>query len=63
MLVWVIDARALPEFKLWLRFSDASEGVVDLRQLIHLDRRPIVRELRDPTVFACISVASDTVVW
>ena len=27
MMVWVTEARALPEFTLWLRFSDASEGM------------------------------------
>jgi hypothetical protein len=63
MVVWVTEAKALPGFKLWLRFSDASEGKVDLREFIEADRRPIVRQLRDPAVFADLKVASDTVVW
>jgi hypothetical protein len=63
MLVWVTDARALPEYRLWLRFSDDSEGVVDLREFIHADRRSIVRELKDPAAFSNVTVASDTVVW
>src|SRR5947199_10279723 len=29
-MVDVLRVKALPEFKLWLRFSDASEGVYDL---------------------------------
>ena len=63
MMVWVTEARALPEFTLWLRFSDASEGKVDLREFIESDRRLIVRQLRDPAVFANLRVDADTVVW
>jgi hypothetical protein len=36
---------------------------VDLREFIEADRRPIVRQLRDPMVFANLRVESDTVVW
>jgi hypothetical protein len=62
-MVWVTEARALPEFALWLRFSDGSEGKVDLREFIESDRRPIVRQLGDPEVFANLRVDADTVVW
>ncbi len=48
MLIWVTEARPLENFTLWLRFSDCSEGKVDLREFIESDRRPIVRQLRDP---------------
>jgi Protein of unknown function (DUF2442) len=63
MLVWVTEAKPLENFTLWLRFSDRSEGKVDLREFIESDRRPIVRQLRDPAAFADLKVASDTVVW
>jgi len=63
MVVWVTEAKALPDLKLWLRFSDASEGEVDLREFIEADRRTIVRQLRDPVVFATLRVDADTVVW
>lgn len=63
MMVWVIEARALPGFRLWLRFSDDSTGEVNLREFIEADRRTIVRELRDPAAFENIRVESDTVTW
>ena len=63
MVVWVTEARALPGFKLWLRFSDSSEGEVALREFIEADRREIVRQLLDPAAFAAMKVDSDTVVW
>lgn len=63
MMVWVKEAKALPGYKLWLSFSDLSEGVVDLREFIASDRREIVRQLIDPPMFANLTVDSDTVVW
>ena len=62
-MIWVTDAKALPDFCLWVRFSDNSEGEVDLKSLIAGDQRPVVTALRDPAVFAAIRVEMDTVVW
>ena len=62
-MIWVTEARAMPEFRVWVRFSDATEGAVDLRELIFSDSRPIVAALRDPQEFARLTVQSDTVVW
>ena len=62
-VVWVTDARALPGFRLWVRFSDESEGEVELKDFVFTDTRPIVAALRDPEVFAAVRVDMDTVVW
>lgn len=62
-MIWVTEARAMPDFRIWVRFSDATEGAVDLRELIFSDGRPIVATLRDPREFARVTVQSDTVVW
>lgn len=63
MVVWVTEARVLPGFRLWLRFSDAACGEVDLREFVERDHRTIVRQLCDPAAFADIRLESDTVVW
>lgn len=63
MVVWVTEARALPGFRLWLRFSDAAGGEVDLREFIERDHRAVVQQLRDPVAFADIRLDADTVVW
>jgi len=63
MVVWVTEARALPGFRLWLRFSDAACGEVNLRDFVEMDHRSIVRQLRDPVAFADIRIDADTVVW
>jgi len=63
MMVWVTEARAMPGFRLWLRFSDGACGVVSLRDFFESDHRPIVRQLSDPAAFDDIRVEADTVVW
>lgn len=63
MMIWVIEAKPLSEYRLWIRFSDGTEGVVDLRNLIASDECPIVQALSDPEAFAAIRVEMDTVVW
>jgi hypothetical protein len=62
-MIWVTDAKALPGFCLWVRFSDDTEGDVDLEDFVASDPRPIVAGLRDPAAFAAIRVELDTVVW
>ena len=62
-MIWVTDAKALPDFCLWLRFSDNTEGEIDLKDFIASDERPIVAALRDQTAFSAIRVEMDTVVW
>ena len=32
-MIWVTDARTLPDYRLWVHFSDATEGEIDLKDL------------------------------
>ncbi len=62
-MIWVTDAKHLGGYRLWVRFSDKTEGEIDLTTLVMSDERPIVSALRDPATFAAIRVDMDTVVW
>jgi hypothetical protein len=62
-MIWVTDAKALPGFRLWVRFSDNAEGEIDLKDFVASDSRPVVAALRDPVAFSAIRVEMDTVVW
>ncbi len=62
-MIWVTDAKALSDYRLWVRFSDRTEGEIALRDFIMSDERPIVAELRDRDKFSATRVAMDTVVW
>ena len=63
-LVDVIDARALPNRKLALRFSDGREGVVAVDDIVDA-YTGVFAPLRDPNYFASVSVDRElgTVVW
>ena len=62
-MIWVTDAKALPDFCLWVRFSDNTEGEVNLKDFVANDPRPVIAALRDPAIFAAIRVEMDTVIW
>jgi len=62
-MIWVTDAKALPDYRLSVSFSDGSEGEVNLKDFIEADPRPIVKALHDRAVFSAIRVEMDTVVW
>lgn len=62
-MIWVTDAKALSDYRLQVRFSDGTEGDIDLREFIESDERPIVKALRERSAFVAIRVEMDTVVW
>lgn len=62
-MISVTEVKALPECPLWVRFSDGSQGSVDLKEFIVTDPRPVVSALRDPALFAAVRVEMDTAVW
>ena len=62
-MIHVTDARHLGGYRLWVRFSDATEGEIDLADLVLNDKRPIVVALRNQAVFAAMRVDMDTVAW
>jgi hypothetical protein len=62
-MIWVTEAKALADYRLWIRFSDGTEGEVDLKAFIESDSRPIVSALCDRAAFAAIRVEMDTVLW
>lgn len=62
-MIWITEAKALPDFRLRVRFSDGTEGEIDLKDFIARDTRSVVTALRDPLVFSALRADMDTVVW
>ena len=60
MLIHVTDARHVAGFTLWLRFSDGTEGEIDLSDELEGE---VFLPLRDPGFFRSFEVALDTVTW
>ena len=62
MLFDVVEVKPLEGTKLWLRFEDGTEGVVDLSDL---ELKGILAKLKDPDFFARAYVDPElgTVAW
>ncbi len=61
-MVHVLRLRALDGCRLWLRFTDGSEGVRDLSDLI-ASGGPMVEPLQDPDYFARVFVEMGVPAW
>jgi hypothetical protein len=63
MLQDVVAAKALGDYRLYLRFEDGVEGTLDLAP--HLSFRGVFGPLRDPAYFGQVRVDRElgTVVW
>jgi len=56
----VIDVRFVGAHRLWLRFDDGVEGLVDLSDRLE---GPVFGPLRDPAAFAQVRIQAGTVAW
>ena len=62
MLPHVVKAKYKKDYKIWLRFNDGSEGVVDLKDQLYGE---MFQSLRDKKRFRSFRVDPelDTIVW
>jgi hypothetical protein len=62
MLYRIVAAKALPDYRLWIRFHDGIEGEVDLS---HLVGKGVFRRWEAAREFARVRVdpETETVVW
>ena len=58
---WVTDLEARDKFKLWLRYSDGTEGVVDLSDMAHTE---LFADWQKPGVFEQVVIGENgEVMW
>ena len=62
-MLWITKAIYCQDYKIDLRFNNGKGGIIDLRDTILQDKRPIFQELRDFERFKQFKVDMDTVVW
>jgi Protein of unknown function (DUF2442) len=63
MMVDVIEARALADYRIFVKFEDGVQGEIDVTELIALEG--VFASLRDPSRFAEVRVHPElgTVCW
>jgi hypothetical protein len=64
-MVWIINAKYVKEYQIWLRFNDNTEKIIDLKAKILSEQRKIFLPLRDPDCFKKVifNPESDTIEW
>lgn len=60
MLIHVVEARAVGDHRVWLKFNDGLEGEIDLAD--ELDGE-IFEPLRAPAYFAAFRLEGHTLTW
>ena len=59
----VVSVRALPEYRLTVRFADGTEGEVDISALVRRPDAGVFAELADPIAFSRAYVLDGAVSW
>ena len=62
-MVWIKDAEYVEDYKIHVTFSNGESGIIDLKEVIYNDKRPVFSELVDITKFRQFKVDFDTIVW
>jgi hypothetical protein len=59
----VVEAEALPGFRLRVRFRDGRAGIVEMSDFIHSDEAGVFAALRDEELFRQATVTLGAVTW
>ena len=59
----VSEVRAMPDYKLWVRFNDGVEGTVSMAGLVHSTQADVFAALRDEELFFKVSFQYGAVTW
>ena len=63
MLLQVVEARCLDNYRIHVKFNDGVEGDVDLKDTISKDHRAIFKPLLDLAYFSGFRLDLNTVCW
>jgi hypothetical protein len=64
-MIWVVDAKYVKDYQVWLRFNDNTEKIVDLKQKVLSETRQVFLPLKDREYFKQVvfNRESDTIQW
>ena len=62
-MVWIKEADYIEDYKIHVTFNNGDSGIIDLKEVICNDKRPVFRELIDIAEFRQFKVNFDTIVW
>jgi hypothetical protein len=64
-MVWVVEAKYVKDYQVWLRFNDNTEKVIDFKHKIFSEKRTVFMPLKDVEYFKQVFLnhESDTIQW
>ena len=63
MILHVISAEYVDDYKIKVTFNDSTTGVADFKETITTDHLQMIRELKDLKKFRDFTVEAFTIVW
>jgi hypothetical protein len=64
-MVWVVEAKYVKDYQVWLRFNDNTEKIIDFKNKIFSEKRIVFMPLKDVEYFRQVFLnrESDTIQW
>jgi hypothetical protein len=62
-MVWVEKAKYVEEYKIWIKFNNGSEGIIDFKPILEKDQHPIITDLLNLHKFKDFSADVGTLCW
>ncbi len=59
----IAEVRPMPDYRLWVRFNDGTQGTVSMSGLIHSPSAGVFTVLRDEEIFSQVSLSYGAVTW
>ena len=60
---YITHAKYIKNYQIEITFNDKKNGILDLKDIILKDHRPIFQELQDEKKFSQVKADMDTIVW
>jgi hypothetical protein len=64
-MVWIVDAKHVKDYQVWLRFNDNTEKIIDFKEKVFSETRKIFLPLQKMEYFKLVFLnrESDTIQW
>jgi uncharacterized protein YkvS len=62
-MVWIVKAELRDNYKVFVEFNDGINGIIDFKEKLDNDHRPIIKDLLDLDKFKTVKVDLDTLCW
>jgi hypothetical protein len=62
-MVWVVNAELKDNYKVFVEFNNGINGIIDFKEKLNNDLRPIIKDLLDLEKFKTVKVGLDTLCW